>query len=270
MYSRRLTLRHNIFSGNRGPSGYGIGLKDIDGVEADDNLFSGNRVGIYFDNSPSRVDITQHFQHNAFVFNDIGLLFNPSVRHNIFSQNSFVDNLEQVGLTGSGNFKDNEFTVDGQGNFWSDYVGYDADKDGLGDLPYVSKSLFENMMDKNPYLRLFQLSPAQQAVDMAARAFPIFQPKPKFADDAPLLTPVVPAVTPPAANPVWPMWVASFLLLAVAMGVVAVGLSARRKYVPRPTHYDFASPLVEELSKYNSPALSMTKPKYREYFHDKS
>jgi len=146
-------------------------------------------------------------------------------------------------------------------------VGYDADKDGLGDLPYVSKSLFENMMDKNPYLRLFQLSPAQQAVDMAARAFPIFQPKPKFADDAPLLTPIVPAVTLPTSGPVWPMWVASLLLLLVAVGIVVVGLSGlsglsvKRKstwrYAPRLTHHDrnsLTSPLV----------------KYREYFHDKS
>ncbi len=187
MYSRRLTVRHNIFANNRGPSGYGIGLKDIDGVEAYDNLFNSNRIGIYFDNSPWSVDVSQHFTHNAFAHNDIGLLFNPSVKRNNFSQNSFIDNLEQVGVTGNGTFKENNFTVAGQGNFWSDYTGYDTQGDGLGDLPYVSRSLFENMMDKNPQLRLFQLSPAQQAIDLAAKAFPIFQPKPKFSDDAPLM-----------------------------------------------------------------------------------
>jgi parallel beta-helix repeat protein len=223
MYSRRLKLRHNIFANNRGPSGYGIGLKDMDGVEATDNLFSGNRVGIYFDNSPWSVDVSQHFSHNAFVHNDIGLLFNPSVKRNHFSLNSFIDNLEQVGLTGSGDFKDNGFTVADQGNFWSDYTGYDANDDGRGDLPYVSKSLFENMMDRNPQLRLFQLSPAQQAIDLAARAFPIFQPKPKFTDEAPLLTPVIPVVSPPPAGPVWPMWAIALALLGVAGGTVAAG-----------------------------------------------
>jgi nitrous oxidase accessory protein len=92
------------------------------------------------------VDISQNFTHNAFVHNDIGLLFNPSVKRNNFGQNSFIDNLEQVGLTGSGTFEGNSFSVDGRGNFWSDYAGYDAAGDGLGDLPYVSKSLFENMI----------------------------------------------------------------------------------------------------------------------------
>jgi nitrous oxidase accessory protein len=230
MYSRRLTLRHNIFANNRDPSGYGIGLKDMDGVEAADNLFSSNRVGMYFDNSPWSVDVSHHFSGNAFTYNDIGLLFNPSVRRNSFSQNSFIDNLEQVGLTGTGTFKDNEFTVDGQGNFWSDYTGYDADSNSLGDLPYVSKSLFENMMDKNPKLRLFQLSPAQQAIDLAARAFPIFQPKPKFTDNAPLMSPVMPAITLPPAGSTGPMWFFSLSLLILAGVIIANGGLAHKGY----------------------------------------
>ena len=44
MYSRNLHLERNVFLANRGPSGYGIGLKDMDGVEAHDNRFLGNRV----------------------------------------------------------------------------------------------------------------------------------------------------------------------------------------------------------------------------------
>jgi len=223
MYSRRLSLRHNIFANNRGPSGYGIGLKDMDGVEATDNLFSGNRIGMYFDNSPWSVDVSQHFTHNAFAYNDIGLLFTPAVKRNNFSQNSFIDNLEQVGLTGTGDFEDNSFTVAGQGNFWSDYTGYDTNGDNLGELPYVSKSLFENMMDRNPQLRLFQLSPAEQAIDLAAKAFPIFQPKPKFTDDAPLLTPVLPAITIPLSNPTGPMWAIAISLIVIAGVIVFAG-----------------------------------------------
>jgi len=238
MYSRRLTLRRNVFASNRGPSGYGIGLKDMDGVEATDNLFNGNRVGMYFDNSPWSIDVSQHFSQNAFVHNDIGLLFNPSVKRNYFSQNSFIDNLEQVGLTGTGNFDDNHFTVEGQGNFWSDYTGYDVTGDGLGDLPYVSRSLFENMMDQYPQLRLFQLSPAQQAVDLAARAFPIFQPPPKFTDDAPLMTPIIPAITPPDSGPTWAMWTIAAALLAIAGVIIANGRPVIKSKTDRPLPTD--------------------------------
>lgn len=241
MYSRRLTLRHNNFANNRGPSGYGIGLKDLDGVEATHNLFSGNRVGMYFDNSPWSIDVSQHFSHNLFAHNDIGLLFTPSVKRNYFSQNSFIDNLEQVGLTGSGDFKGNGFTVEGKGNFWSDYTGYDANNDGLGDLPYLSKSLFENMMDKNPELRLFQFSPAQQAIQLAAVAFPIFQPHPKFSDEAPLIRPVIPTVALPPVEADASFWLMSLSLLLIASLTVGAGVfigraKARRTGLLRSDH----------------------------------
>jgi len=52
--------------------------------------------------------------------------------------------------------------------------------DQVGDLPYKSTSLYENLMDTYPELRLFQLSPATDAIDLAARAFPIFQPGPTW------------------------------------------------------------------------------------------
>ena len=224
MYSRRLSLRGNIFANNRGPSGYGIGLKDLDGVEASGNLITGNRVGMYFDNSPWSVDVSQHFRHNIFAYNDIGLLFTPSVKRNSFSQNSFIDNMEQVSLTGTGTFSGNTFTVAGQGNFWSDYTGYDANGDGLGDLPYVSQSLFENMMTHYPELRLFQLSPAQQAIDLAARAFPIFRPAPRFTDEAPLLDPVLPTVALPPVGPAWPLVTLAAGLMALASAIVGAGL----------------------------------------------
>ena len=235
MYSRRLTLRQNIFAYNRGPSGYGLGLKDMDGIEASDNLFSSNRVGMYFDNSPWSVDVSQHFTRNAFLYNDIGLLFAPSVKRNSFSQNTFVDNLEQVGLTGSGTFQDNYFTVADQGNFWSDYAGFDADGDGIGDLPYVSQSLFENMMDRNPQLRLFQLSPAQQAIDLAARAFPIFQPSPKFTDEAPLMAPVQLAITLPEAGSTWPLGFLALGLLAGAGGIILFGVKTMTIHSATPS-----------------------------------
>lgn len=196
MYSRNLTLRNNRFMQNRGPSGYGLGLKNVDGLDATDNLFNGNRVGMYIDGSPSRIDVHHTFRRNTFAVNDIGLGFLPNVRRNTFTENNFIDNHEQVAVLGGGELRDNVFSLDGRGNFWSDYLGYDLKGGGTGDLPYRAENLFENLMDREPKLRLFLFSPAQQAVQMSAQAFPIFRPKAKFVDEHPLMAPVGAAAVP--------------------------------------------------------------------------
>src|SRR5262249_36783567 len=76
------------------------------------------------------------------------------------------------------------------GNFWSDYSGFDANADGIGDVPYRAMSLFESLIDREPKLRLFLYSPAQQAIELASRAFPVMAPQAKITDTAPLMAPV--------------------------------------------------------------------------------
>ncbi len=195
MYSRNLVLRRNIMARNRGPSGFGIGLKDMDGLIAEDNIVVGNRVGLHLDNSPSETGVVHNIRRNVISYNDIGVGFLPNVSRNRFSENSFVDNVEQVAILGSGTLRDNVFAVDGRGNFWNDYQGFDLDGDGIGETPYRAQAFFENLIDRHPRMRLFLFSPAQHALEMAARAFPVVAPKPKIEDPAPLL-----AMVPPQAG----------------------------------------------------------------------
>ena len=232
MYSNNSSFRWNRVVSCRGPSGYGLGLKDNDALVAEGNEFEGNRIGIYVDNSPNSVDSRCVVRSNLLAFNDIGMAFLPAVKRNDVTSNSFVDNLEQVGIVGSGDFHGNAFTIDGRGNYWSDYRGYDLDGDGIGDLPYRSFSLFENLMDRRPELRLFQFSPVQQAVDLAIRAFPVVPPRPKLADTAPLMQSLAPQAFAGQPSRRGPFAAASFALLAVfgSAAAWARGKGARQAF----------------------------------------
>ena len=229
MYSKDLTLRRNLISGNNGPSGYGVGLKDMDGAELADNLIVGNRVGVFLDNSPQTVGVTQEFHGNLVAYNQIGILFLPSVRGNVFWANAFVDNSVQVGVQGGGRFSGNAWTHEGIGNHWSDYAGYDADGDGIGDVPYRLDDLYDALLDRNPEIMLFAETPAAKALDLAARAFPVIEPRPKVVDEAPLVRP--PRLPDPpfdlGVEPGPALFVASTLMLAFAGAVVG---SARRPW----------------------------------------
>lgn len=190
MYSKQLLLRNNLLTNNRGPSGYGIGLKEADQFTIEGNVLTGNRVGVYLDGSPFTNKQPGDFHRNTFAYNDVGVVFLPSVHGNVLTENNFVDNFEQVSVQGRGSLKGNEFAKGDRGNFWSDYVGYDQDQDGLGDWEHESSTLFESLLDREPKLRLFLFSPAQQAVEFVGRALPAMRPEPKFIDPAPLMAPM--------------------------------------------------------------------------------
>ncbi|HBY97486.1 MAG: nitrous oxide reductase family maturation protein NosD [Ardenticatenaceae bacterium] len=223
MYSNDIAITQNSLLTNRGPSGYGLGLKDVNRMVATGNLFLDNRVGVYLDNSPLEIGVVNRFEGNTFAFNDIGLSFLPQVKNNVFTRNSFVENGQQLSIEGNRQFMGNVWTdpTTGVGNYWSDYAGYDADHDGQGDLPYRNESLFESLMDRRPELRLFLLSPAAQAVDLAARAFPLVAPQPRLTDEAPLMAfvPLTDVPLPPPASP-RPLLAASLFLLGLAALII--------------------------------------------------
>ena len=220
MYGNNYTVRRNFISDSRGPSGYGLGLKEINNGTFEGNRLVNNRVAVYTDGSPLRPDGRVAFTNNLFAYNDIALTMLPNIHRNAYSENVFLENNEQVSVAGEGELVENEWAVNGRGNYWSDYTGYDAGRDGVGDVPYASKSLYENLMDTHPELRLFQLSPASDALDLAAKAFPIFQPQPKMADPSPLTEP--PALPPVRGLPQPP--VAQNLLAALGLLAVAAAV----------------------------------------------
>lgn len=218
MYSAGLVMTGNQFIHNRGVSGYGIAFKDMDHAAVTGNMLISNRIAVFLDNAPSLYDEYNTFSQNLIAYNDIGLTALPSVQRNIFQNNAFLENYQQVSVQGRGNLLGNLWNQDGIGNYWSNYVGYDRDGDGIGDMPYRAEKLFESLSDAHPLLRLFAYSPASQAIDLAASAFPSLRPDPKVIDEAPVLHYVIPAAVAGSSQGI------SLAFLAAALGLLAVGI----------------------------------------------
>jgi len=200
MYSNGITLTGNRMSNNRGASGYGIGLKDCDDITVEGNALLANRVGIYIDNSPSSIGSTGLVESNMVAFNEIGLLATPNTHDNVVTGNAFIENEEPAATHGRGQLTNNTFARDGVGNYWSDYTGFDLDRDGIGDLAHEPQSLFGEMLAREPNLRLFVHSPAQQAIEFTARAFPELRPRATLIDPAPLAVPPEIRIAAPRAR----------------------------------------------------------------------
>lgn len=225
MYSRGMTFRGNRFLQQRGPSGYGLAFKDSDEIRVEGNLFFDNTAAIFLDNTPRTERSPVEFVGNGIAYNGIGVLALPMVRGVTFRGNVFWENEPQAAVQGEGDLMANDW----RGNFWSDYAGFDVDGDGVGDVPYRSRRVFESLADQVPLLRFFWGTPAAQALETAALLFPFFEPRVRLEDPTPRMRPPADLGTGPSGSPAG--W--------IGLGLSGIGLAAgwwgwlRRR--PRPS-----------------------------------
>ncbi|MFN3928226.1 MAG: nitrous oxide reductase family maturation protein NosD [Thermoflexus sp.] len=187
MYSRDITFQNNRFLQQRGPSGYGLAFKDSDEVRVEENLFLDNTAAIFLDNTPRSEGSPVRFARNVIAYNGIGVLALPMVRGVVFQENVFWENEQQAATQGEGDLMANDW----RGNFWSDYAGFDGDGDGIGDVPYRPRRVFEALVDQVPSLRMFWGTPVIQALETAAILVPFFEPRIRLEDPTPKIRPPV-------------------------------------------------------------------------------
>jgi nitrous oxidase accessory protein len=192
MYSQKIFVSNNLIANNSGASGFGIGLKDLDNVELNNNVVANNRVGVFVDNSPRSYNAFIRYNGNAIAYNETGMEFMSSLENSYLVKNSFIENYLQVQLSNYQN-PDNDYW---KGNYWSDYSGYDKDRDGIGDIPYKYDELVENLIGDKPNLKFFLYSPAINTLNYASQAFPILQPEPRLIDKTPITKPIMPKRVP--------------------------------------------------------------------------
>lgn len=249
MYSWRIHFERNVCLNNRGVSGYGLGLKNIDDIRVCDNRILDNTVGIWMNSSPSAVNVTNCFQRNVLAYNDAGLMLDASDQGNRFTENTFMNNNQQVARDGDGALERVDFSFQNRGNFWSDYKGYPGSNPAVGALPYRVQNLFDSLVDQYPNLQLFRFSPAQEAIGLAAQAFPLIQPEVVLTDAHPLMEPPVIQASPLPAEKsggLMGLSLALFAGMAAVMGGAKVESRRRneKSRPERPESSEAALPLV--------------------------
>ena len=157
-------------------------VKDIvDTTDQNSGIGSGmSGKGIFVYNSEFNT-----IRGNDIVDSTIGIHVTAGSEHNTVYANAFIDNRTQV------KYAENvaqEWSLHHRGNYWSNYLGWDMNGDGIGDVPYKPNSGVDILIWKYPSARLLLSSPATLLLRYVQHAFPIFA-APSITDSFPLMRP---------------------------------------------------------------------------------
>ncbi len=114
------------------------------------------------------------FEANRLAESDIGIHLTAGSEDNALVGNAFVDNRQQVMYVAT---RSQEWSEEGRGNYWSDYLGWDLDGDGIGDTPFEPNDAMDRLLWRYPVAQLLMHSPAVLALRWVQRQFPVFRPQ---------------------------------------------------------------------------------------------
>ena len=197
MQSRKLTVVGNRSEQDRN---YGILMNYITYSTITDNVVSdvqsgdtggdamiqgGEGKALFIYNS-----LFNRIENNRFERSALGIHLTAGSEDNRIAGNAFVGNRQQVKYVAS---RTQEWSADGRGNYWSDYLGWDRNDDGLGDVAYEPNDNVDRLLWLYPQVRLLMNSPSIEVLRWVQRAFPVVK-APGVQDSHPLMR-------PPTAHP---------------------------------------------------------------------
>ncbi|MBT8283076.1 MAG: nitrous oxide reductase family maturation protein NosD, partial [Muriicola sp.] len=175
MFSKRIRMERNTFRRNWGTASFGLLLKEINDAEIIGNTFEKNTVAINVEGSNRINYLKNNFIENGWAVKIMGACYTNAFRNNNFIYNSFD-------ISYNSKLNDNVFNQ----NYWSDYTGYDLNRDGIGDVPYRPVKLFSYIVNRSPETIVLLRSLFMDLIDFSEKVSPVFTPD-NLADTHPLM-----------------------------------------------------------------------------------
>lgn len=154
------------------------GVRSGSGVTGEGMIAGAEGKALFIYNS-----LYNRIEGNRLAGSALGIHLTAGSEENRIAGNAFVGNRRQVLYVAN---RTQEWSVDGRGNYWSDYLGWDRDDDGLGDVFYEPNDNVDRLLWLYPQVRLLLASPSIELLRWVQRAFPVTR-SPGVRDSHPLM-----------------------------------------------------------------------------------
>lgn len=191
MQSKRLTVINNR---SENDENYGILMNFITDSVLRGNVVTGvaqgQTAGVSVSGAEGKAvfiynSLYNTFEQNVFRDSGIGVHLTAGSEDNEVFHNAFIDNQRQVKYVA---LRTQEWSKDGEGNYWSDYLGWDRNQDGIGDIPYEPNDNVDRLLWTYPEAKILMFSPAVDTLRWVQEAFPVVKAA-GVSDPHPLMKP---------------------------------------------------------------------------------
>jgi len=112
-------------------------------------------------------------KYNTVDTAEIGIHLTAGSEHTKIYGNNFINNHVQVKYVSN---KRQEWSLDGIGNYWSNYLGWDLDHDGKGDTAFEPNDSIDKMVWEYPEAKVLLDSPSVLLLRWVQKQFPVLKP----------------------------------------------------------------------------------------------
>ena len=184
-----MEVRDQIVRNNRawGNSDHGIMLRTIQDAVIENNVVAGNQRGFFIYDAEYN-----EIRGNQVIDNVVGIHLWAGSKNNKVEGNDFIANREQIRYVAA---RDMIWGAE-EGNYWSNYLGWDRNGDGAGDVQYEANDMVDRLSWRHPMMKLLLASPAVQTLRLVGQQFPLLR-APSIVDPKPRMQP---------HNPDWSPW----------------------------------------------------------------
>ena len=177
MFSKEIQMNNNQFLKNWGAASYGLLLKEISDGTLLNNYFFQNTIAILAEGT-NRIEISNNqFTQNGTAMDMKGNCLDNKITHNNFLANTFE-------VVTNSRYNRNFYDA----NYWSNYSGYDLNRDGAGDVPYRPVNLYAKIINEIPAASILLHSLFIQLLDLGEQIFPQMIPE-ELIDENPKMRP---------------------------------------------------------------------------------
>ncbi|WP_430519677.1 nitrous oxide reductase family maturation protein NosD [Aliivibrio sp.] len=190
MSSKRLTVQGNE---SRDSEDYGMLLNFITSSNISNNIIKNvwtkpeNKVlgregkGLFVYNSAYNT-----ISYNTIDTTEIGIHLTAGSENTKVYGNNFLNNPVQVKYVSN---REQEWSQNGVGNYWSNYLGWDLNNDGAGDTPFEPNDGIDKLVWEYPEAKVLLDSPSILVLRWVQKQFPILKPA-GVKDSYPQMSPV--------------------------------------------------------------------------------